>query len=141
MTTAQSDLSTEQVHTPSQHTYLILDSIFTGFFLELIAVIFAKLSKTYLSFDFTDCSETGVVIGKDSVYNVVVTYPVIIACSVSEIRLMFFCDLKVLRRDIPWETYMSTKLITGTGLQLLRRYDKKPENYKAQLLDDVNYLV
>ncbi|XP_022890055.1 V-type proton ATPase subunit H-like isoform X1 [Olea europaea var. sylvestris] len=43
---------------------------------------------------------------------------------------------QVLRRDIPWETYMSTKLITGTGLQLLRRYDKKPENYKAQLLDD-----
>lgn len=31
---------------------------------------------------------------------------------------------------------MTTKLITGTGLQLLRRYDKKPENYKAQLLDD-----
>ncbi|KAL6527077.1 hypothetical protein OROGR_016167 [Orobanche gracilis] len=43
---------------------------------------------------------------------------------------------QVLRRDIPWETYMTTKLITGTGLQLLRRYDKKPENYKAQLLDD-----
>ncbi|KAG6404707.1 hypothetical protein SASPL_136960 [Salvia splendens] len=44
----------------------------------------------------------------------------------------------VLRRDIPWETYMTTKLISGTGLQLLRRYDKKPESYKAQLLDDVN---
>ncbi|KAL6504021.1 hypothetical protein OROGR_025944 [Orobanche gracilis] len=43
---------------------------------------------------------------------------------------------QVLRRDIPWETYMTTKLITGTGLQLLRRYDKKPEYYKAQLLDD-----
>ncbi|XP_042013457.1 V-type proton ATPase subunit H-like isoform X2 [Salvia splendens] len=43
---------------------------------------------------------------------------------------------KVLRRDIPWETYMTTKLISGTGLQLLRRYDKKPESYKAQLLDD-----
>ncbi|KAL6548538.1 hypothetical protein OROGR_008959 [Orobanche gracilis] len=42
----------------------------------------------------------------------------------------------VLRRDIPWETYMTTKMISGTGLQLLRRYDKKPENYKAQLLDD-----
>ncbi|GER43211.1 v-type proton ATPase subunit H [Striga asiatica] len=42
----------------------------------------------------------------------------------------------VLRRDIPWETYMTTKLITGTGLQLLRRYDKKLDNYKAQLLDD-----
>ncbi|KAL8557763.1 hypothetical protein ACS0TY_005027 [Phlomoides rotata] len=43
---------------------------------------------------------------------------------------------QVLRRDIPWETYMTTKLISGTGLQLLRRYDKKPENTKAQLLDD-----
>ncbi|KAH0652167.1 hypothetical protein KY289_029845 [Solanum tuberosum] len=43
---------------------------------------------------------------------------------------------EVLRRDIPWETYMTTKLITGTGLQLLRRYDKKAESYKAQLLDD-----
>lgn len=31
---------------------------------------------------------------------------------------------------------MTTKLITGTGLQLLRRYDKKAESYKAQLLDD-----
>ncbi|KAK4337635.1 hypothetical protein RND71_042122 [Anisodus tanguticus] len=43
---------------------------------------------------------------------------------------------QVLRRDIPWETYMTTKLITGTGFQLLRRYDKKAESYKAQLLDD-----
>ncbi|KAL2526256.1 V-type proton ATPase subunit H [Abeliophyllum distichum] len=43
---------------------------------------------------------------------------------------------QVLRSDIPWETYMTTKLITGTGLQLLRRYDKKPQKQKAQLLDD-----
>ncbi|XP_038696917.1 V-type proton ATPase subunit H-like [Tripterygium wilfordii] len=43
---------------------------------------------------------------------------------------------QVLRRDIPWESYMTTKLISGTGLQLLRRYDKKPESYKAQLLED-----
>ncbi|KAI3791934.1 hypothetical protein L2E82_05800 [Cichorium intybus] len=43
---------------------------------------------------------------------------------------------KVLRRDIPWEIYLATKLITGTSLQLLRRYDKKTENEKAQLLDD-----
>lgn len=48
-----------------------------------------------------------------------------------------FNFVKVLERDIPWETYMSTKLITGTGLQLLRRYDKKPEGFKAQLLEDV----
>ncbi|XP_078163215.1 putative V-type proton ATPase subunit H [Carex rostrata] len=43
---------------------------------------------------------------------------------------------QVLKRDIPWETYMSTKLITSACLQLLRRYDKRPENQKAALLDD-----
>lgn len=34
---------------------------------------------------------------------------------------------------------MSTKLISGTSLQLLRRYDNRPESYRAQLLDDVNF--
>uniref|UniRef100_A0A164STY2 V-type proton ATPase subunit H n=1 Tax=Daucus carota subsp. sativus TaxID=79200 RepID=A0A164STY2_DAUCS len=43
---------------------------------------------------------------------------------------------QILTRDIPWETYMSTKLISGTGLQLLKRYDKKPQSIKAQLLDE-----
>ncbi|MED6197452.1 hypothetical protein PIB30_056611 [Stylosanthes scabra] len=43
---------------------------------------------------------------------------------------------QVLRRDIPWETYMSTKLISGTTLQLLRRYDHRSENHRAQLLDE-----
>ncbi|XVE90402.1 hypothetical protein DITRI_Ditri20bG0074900 [Diplodiscus trichospermus] len=43
---------------------------------------------------------------------------------------------QVLKRDIPWETYMTTKLISGTGLQLLRRYDKRAESVRAQLLDD-----
>ncbi|KAF6167413.1 hypothetical protein GIB67_043255 [Kingdonia uniflora] len=43
---------------------------------------------------------------------------------------------QVLKRDIPWETYMTTKLITGTCLQLLRRYDKRSESYRATLLDD-----
>ncbi|KAJ3689521.1 hypothetical protein LUZ61_018685 [Rhynchospora tenuis] len=43
---------------------------------------------------------------------------------------------QVLKRDIPWETYMSTKLINSTSLQLLRRYDKKPENQRAPLLED-----
>lgn len=31
---------------------------------------------------------------------------------------------------------MTTKLISGTALQLLRRYDKRSENQKASLLDD-----
>lgn len=43
---------------------------------------------------------------------------------------------KVLKRDIPWETYMTTKLITGTCLQLLRRYDNRSESHRASLLDD-----
>ncbi|XP_010547995.1 PREDICTED: V-type proton ATPase subunit H [Tarenaya hassleriana] len=43
---------------------------------------------------------------------------------------------QVLKRDIPWEAYMTTKLISGTGLQLLRRYDKKSESARAQLLDE-----
>ena len=34
---------------------------------------------------------------------------------------------------------MTTKLISGTSLQLLRRYDNRPESYRAQLLDDVNF--
>ncbi|EFH45428.1 vacuolar ATP synthase subunit H family protein [Arabidopsis lyrata subsp. lyrata] len=43
---------------------------------------------------------------------------------------------QVLKRDIPWETYMNTKLVSAKGLQLLRRYDKKPESARAQLLDE-----
>ncbi|GJT27728.1 V-type proton ATPase subunit H [Tanacetum coccineum] len=43
---------------------------------------------------------------------------------------------QVLRRDIQWETYMTTKLITGTSLQLLRRYDKKTEIERASLLEN-----
>lgn len=38
---------------------------------------------------------------------------------------------QVLRRDILWETYMTTKLISGTDLQLLKRYDKMAESYNA----------
>lgn len=32
---------------------------------------------------------------------------------------------------------MTTKLISATGLQLLRRFDKKSESARAQLLDEV----
>ncbi|XP_074578829.1 putative V-type proton ATPase subunit H [Curcuma longa] len=43
---------------------------------------------------------------------------------------------EVLNRDIPWETYVSTKLITSAHLQLLRWYDKRSGSQKASLLDD-----
>ncbi|KAH0915291.1 hypothetical protein HID58_029737 [Brassica napus] len=47
-----------------------------------------------------------------------------------------FLQDHVLQRDIPWETYMVTKLISATDLQLLRRYDKKHESARAQLLNE-----
>eukprot|EP00252_Welwitschia_mirabilis_P022949 TRINITY_DN636_c0_g2_i1.p1 TRINITY_DN636_c0_g2~~TRINITY_DN636_c0_g2_i1.p1 ORF type:complete len:454 (-),score=90.49 TRINITY_DN636_c0_g2_i1:226-1587(-) len=43
---------------------------------------------------------------------------------------------QVLKRDIPWEAYMTTKSISSTSLQLLRRYDHRPENVQASLLDE-----
>ncbi|KAL5703120.1 hypothetical protein ACHQM5_028253 [Ranunculus cassubicifolius] len=43
---------------------------------------------------------------------------------------------QVLKRNIPWETYMTTKLINGTCLQLLRRYDNKSESDRTKLLED-----
>ena len=62
-------------------------------------------------------------------------------CSFAVFNFLLKCYLmQVLKRDIPWETYMTTKLISATGLQLLRRYDKKSESARAQLLDEVNLL-
>ncbi|XP_044949117.1 uncharacterized protein LOC123398731 isoform X1 [Hordeum vulgare subsp. vulgare] len=56
-----------------------------------------------------------------------------LSCTIYLILVLYF---KVLKRDIPWETYMSTKLITSTCLQLLRRYDHKPESQRGPLLDE-----
>ena len=62
-------------------------------------------------------------------------------CSFAVFNFLLKCYLmQVLKRDIPWETYMTTKLISATDLQLLRRYDKKTESARAQLLDEVNLL-
>ncbi|KAI7749563.1 hypothetical protein M8C21_021930 [Ambrosia artemisiifolia] len=43
---------------------------------------------------------------------------------------------QVLRRDVPWETYLTSKLITGKALQQIRRYDKRSENDRAPLLEN-----
>ncbi|KAG0626251.1 hypothetical protein M758_2G114600 [Ceratodon purpureus] len=43
---------------------------------------------------------------------------------------------EVLKRDIPWETYMTAKLINSTGLQLLRRYDHRPAHVQSALLEE-----
>lgn len=44
---------------------------------------------------------------------------------------------EVLQRDIPWETYMTARLITDKDLQLIRRYDKRAEDLQASLIDEV----
>ena len=43
----------------------------------------------------------------------------------------------VLVRDVPWETYMTARLISDRDLQLIRRYDKKDIEVKASLLEEV----
>jgi hypothetical protein len=45
----------------------------------------------------------------------------------------------VLSRDIPWETYMTARLITDKDLQLIRRYDKRAEDLQASLVDEVRH--
>ena len=40
-------------------------------------------------------------------------------------------------RDIPWDIYMTARLISERDLQLLRRYDKKDADLRARLLDEV----
>lgn len=43
----------------------------------------------------------------------------------------------VLLRDVPWETYMTARLISDRDLQLIRRYDKKDDKSKGSLLQEV----
>lgn len=45
----------------------------------------------------------------------------------------------ILHRDIPWETYMTARLISDKDLQLIRRYDKRSEELQASLLDEVRF--
>lgn len=43
---------------------------------------------------------------------------------------------EILQRDIPWETYMTARLISDKDLQLIRRYDKRSEELQVSLLDE-----
>ncbi|MEW5299224.1 MAG: hypothetical protein WDW36_002259 [Sanguina aurantia] len=42
----------------------------------------------------------------------------------------------VLQRDIPWDTYMTARLITDKDLQLIRKYDKRSDDQRSSLLDE-----
>ena len=43
----------------------------------------------------------------------------------------------VLKREIPWETYLTARLISDHDLQLIRRYDKRNTETQQHLLAEV----
>lgn len=44
----------------------------------------------------------------------------------------------VLRREIPWDTYLTARLISDRDLQLIKRYDKAPKENQATLLKEAS---
>ena len=46
----------------------------------------------------------------------------------------------VLRREVPWETYLTARLISDRDLQLIKRYDKANRESQAQLLKEVCFI-
>eukprot|EP01025_Chloroclados_australasicus_P037275 TRINITY_DN37_c0_g1_i1.p2 TRINITY_DN37_c0_g1~~TRINITY_DN37_c0_g1_i1.p2 ORF type:complete len:465 (-),score=79.62 TRINITY_DN37_c0_g1_i1:387-1781(-) len=43
---------------------------------------------------------------------------------------------QVLSRDVPWETYLTARLISDRDLQLIRRFDKSTDTIQASLLEE-----
>jgi hypothetical protein len=46
----------------------------------------------------------------------------------------------VLRRDVPWETYLTARLISEPDLQLIRSYDKRGRATQEDLLAEARCL-
>lgn len=44
---------------------------------------------------------------------------------------------EVLQRSIPWETYLTARLISDRDLQLIRRFDKSTETKQSSLVEEV----
>ncbi len=44
----------------------------------------------------------------------------------------------VLKREIPWDTYLTARLIYDRDLQLIKRYDKASKENQASLLKEVS---
>ncbi|GAX82421.1 hypothetical protein CEUSTIGMA_g9849.t1 [Chlamydomonas eustigma] len=42
----------------------------------------------------------------------------------------------ILQRDVPWEQYMTARLITDKDLHLIRKYDKRSLELRASMLDE-----
>ena len=43
----------------------------------------------------------------------------------------------LLKREIPWDTYLTARLISDKDLQLIRRYDKRERNNQREQLRQV----
>lgn len=43
----------------------------------------------------------------------------------------------ILSRDVPWETYLTARLISEPDLKLIRSYDKRNRTIQADLLAEV----
>lgn len=43
----------------------------------------------------------------------------------------------VLRRDVPWETYLTARLLSEPDLRLIRGYDKRSQAKQEELLAEV----
>lgn len=48
---------------------------------------------------------------------------------------------KILETSVPWETYTTARLITEKDLALIRRYDKRSEEMRSSMLDEVQSLL
>jgi V-type H+-transporting ATPase subunit H len=47
----------------------------------------------------------------------------------------------VLKREIPWESFLTARLISDKELVLIRKYDKRPADVQADLLAEVRPLI
>ena len=43
----------------------------------------------------------------------------------------------LLKREIPWDTYLTARLISDRDLQLIRKYDKRERNQQREQLHQV----
>lgn len=43
----------------------------------------------------------------------------------------------LLKREIPWDTYLTARLISDRDLQMIRRYDKRERNQQREQLHQV----
>lgn len=72
-------------------------------------------------------------IGTDSIRSLVSPAP----CSMAFPYLTCEDADRILESSVPWDTYTTARLITEKDLALIRRYDKRSEEMRSSMLDEV----